>query len=37
MNEETILIALLCFVVGFLVRGEIQRLRRKPEEKREGD
>lgn len=37
MSEETILIALLCFVVGFLVRGELQRFRKKSHEKKEGD
>jgi len=29
MNEETILIALLCFVLGFVLRGELQRYRTK--------
>jgi hypothetical protein len=36
MSEETVLIALLCFVVGFLARGEFQRLRRARVEKKEG-
>jgi hypothetical protein len=33
MNEETILIALLCFAIGFLLRGELQRIRRRRDEK----
>jgi hypothetical protein len=33
MSEETILIALLCFALGFLLRGELQRFRRKSSEK----
>jgi hypothetical protein len=37
LSEETILIALLCFILGFLIRGELQRFRRKPKEKKEGD
>ena len=28
MNEETVLIALLCFGIGFLLRGELQRFRK---------
>jgi Tfp pilus assembly protein PilV len=36
MSEETVLIALLCFVVGFLAREELQRFRKKSEEKKEG-
>lgn len=32
MNEETILIALLCFVLGFLLRGELQRFRKQKKE-----
>lgn len=33
MTEETVLIALLCFVLGFLLRGELARLRMKRKEK----
>jgi hypothetical protein len=32
MNEETVLIALLCFGIGFLLRGELQRFRKKKKE-----
>jgi len=32
MNEETVLIALLCFVLGLLLRGELQRLRKRKDE-----
>jgi len=35
MTEETVLIALLCFIVGFLLRAEIQRLRKRKEEVKE--
>jgi hypothetical protein len=33
MNEETVLIALLCFAVGFLIRGELRGLKLKKAEK----
>jgi hypothetical protein len=33
MNEETVLIALLCFGLGLILRGELQRFRRKKQEK----
>lgn len=29
MNEETVLIALLCFALGLLLRGELQRFRKR--------
>lgn len=29
MTEETILIALLCFALGVLLRGELQRFRKR--------
>lgn len=32
MNEETLVIALLCFVLGLLLRGEIGRFRKKKQE-----
>jgi positive regulator of sigma E activity len=35
MNEESIVlvVGILCFVLGFLIRGELQRFRRKKAEK----
>ena len=37
MNEEiaVLVVGLLCFAVGFLVRGELQRFRNKSHEKKE--
>jgi hypothetical protein len=32
MIEETVLIALLCFVLGLLLRGELQRFRKQKKE-----
>jgi hypothetical protein len=32
MDEATMLIGLLCFIIGFLLRGEIQRFRKKKHE-----
>lgn len=32
MTEETVLIALLCFVLGFLLRGELQHFRKQKKE-----
>jgi hypothetical protein len=33
MTEETVLIVILAFALGFLLRGEIQRFRMKRKEK----
>jgi hypothetical protein len=37
MSEETILIALLCFALGFMARAEFQRWRAKRAKKEEAE
>ena len=32
MSEETLIIILLCFILGLLLRGELEKLRRKKHE-----